>query len=269
MLLGQTVDYPTSYSPDILRSVPRSEQRATLKVLREVPQGHGLDLWHGYELSWLDPDGKPCVAVGRWLVPADTPNLVESKSLKLYLNSFNMSRFASRDAVRETMAKDLSRVAGGDVEVQLFDVTDADFHAVTTPRGICLDHLPVSCDTYDYCPELLREGPRGEPCDAWLHSHLLRSNCLVTGQPDWASVEIGYRGRALSPESLLRYLVSFRNHREFHEHCVERIFQDIWNLGDIESLTVRAQYTRRGGLDINPIRSTEPLPKRWQRWGRQ
>ncbi len=218
-----------------------------------------MDLWNCYELSWLLPSGKPVVAIGEFEIPADSPNIIESKSFKLYLNSLNQSVFESREALLELMSADLSAAAGKPVRVRLRTLDEVAAEGVATLPGRCIDELDVAIEHYDHPrPELLA-------CDAErvveesLHSHLLKSNCPVTGQPDWGSVVVEYRGAALQPESLLAYLVSFRQHADFHEQCVERIFLDLQRLLQPEKLTVYARYVRRGGLDINPYRSTETL----------
>lgn len=265
MPLGQPTEYDQQYSPDILVAVPREMQRRTLSHVAP----YGFDIWNAYELSWLTETGVPVVRLARFTFPADSKCLVESKSLKLYLNAFNMERFPSETAVRELICKDLSNVVEAPVDVQFFNITDAAFTTIDYPAGQCIDNVQTVCSDYTYRPDILCTSTRGPRTEETVHSHLLRSNCLVTGQPDWGSIEIAYRGRQLDHATLLRYLVSFRQHREFHEHCVERVFADIWSLGDIEKLVVRAQYTRRGGLDINPVRSSHPLAVQFTRWTRQ
>ncbi|RMH48801.1 MAG: NADPH-dependent 7-cyano-7-deazaguanine reductase QueF [Gammaproteobacteria bacterium] len=265
LLLGKPTHYDQDYSPDLLVSVPRQQQRATLKHVAPF----GYDVWNAYEVSWLTPNGLPVVRLARLIFPAESRALIESKSLKLYLNSFNMTTFSSDQDVRETIRNDLSKAVEAPVDVQLFGLNALSEWAVGAPQGICLDTLETNCHHYAYRPEILQTAPRGDWNEETLFSHLLRSNCLVTGQPDWATVHIVYTGYRIEHTSLLQYLVSYRQHREFHEHCVERIFSDIWTLGGIDKLVVRAQYTRRGGLDINPVRSSQPIPITFSRWIRQ
>jgi len=248
-VLGRTVEYPDQYDPGLLFAIPRASGRAALAVDAGALPFIGADRWHAYELSWLDARGKPCVATARFEVAATTPQLVESKSIKLYLNAFNGTRFDSAAAVRERIAHDLSQRAGGAVTVEFGLPGFADDAATD------VDGLDVAID--DYGPpntEHLRAGDGDEAVET-LSSHLLKSNCPVTGQPDWASVRIAYRGPRLDRAALLRYLVSFRDHCEFHEQCVERIFTDVLRQCKPNKLAVYARYTRRGGLDINPWRA--------------
>ncbi len=257
--LGKSSDYVATYSPHLLFPIPRAPKWAELGLTAETLPYQGVDLWNCYELSWLLPSGKPVVAIGEFEIPADSPNIIESKSFKLYLNSLNQSVFESREALLELMGADLSAAAGKPVRVRLRTLDEVAAEGVATLPGRCIDELDVAIEHYDHPrPELLA-------CDAErvveesLHSHLLKSNCPVTGQPDWGSVVVEYRGAALQPASLLAYLVSFRQHADFHEQCVERIFLDLQRLLQPEKLTVYARYVRRGGLDINPYRSTETL----------
>jgi len=222
----------------------------------------GQDQWTLYELSWLNAKGKPVVALGEVTIPAESRNLIESKSFKLYLNSFNQTKFADFAAVTATLTRDLSACAEGDVEVRLFTLTNAP-HQIADFPGECLDDLDISIKNYDFSADLLADSIKTDTVvDETLHSHLLKSNCLVTGQPDWGSVVIHYRGPQIDREKLLHYLISFRQHNEFHEQCVERIFTDLQRYCQPENLTVYARYTRRGGLDINPFRSNwEIIPQ--------
>ena len=257
LLLGKTVLYKDQYDPKLLHPVPRSLNRAHLP-LQQLPFT-GVDIWNGYELSWLNSKGKPVVALGEFTVPFDSPNLVESKSFKLYLNSFNGTRFDDWQSVQQTMARDLSAAAGAPVLVELKPASENLMRPQWPGDGVCLDELDVVCDQYELTPELLvlDQHRAGKPVRETLHSQLLKSNCPVTGQPDWATVVVRYHGAASDHASLLRYIVSFRNHAEFHEHCIERMFCDIWQRCQPQSLTVFARYTRRGGLDINPYRSSD------------
>jgi 7-cyano-7-deazaguanine reductase len=250
-LLGKKTEYPVSYSPDLLQSVPRDEHRRSLGLGAELPFA-GEDIWNAYELTWLDVKGKPCVATAEIRVPADSPNIIESKSMKLYLTSLSMNRYEDTGVVRTTIASDLSRAAGAGVGVQLIPL-DAPVTFGSFP-GDCIDDLDVECDSGAVDPELLRCANDGSVSEE-LHSHLLRSLCPVTDQPDSGSILIRYEGRPIDQGSLLRYLVSYRNHNDFHECCVERIFLDIKRQCGLEALTVYARYNRRGGIDINPFRS--------------
>jgi len=257
--LGKSSDYVATYSPHLLFPIPRAPKWAELGLTAETLPYQGVDLWNCYELSWLLPSGKPVVAIGEFEIPADSPNIIESKSFKLYLNSLNQSVFESRDALLEVMTGDLSAAAGKPVRVRLRTLDEVTADGVATLPGRCIDELDVAIQDYDHPrPELLT-CDAGRVVEESLHSHLLKSNCPVTGQPDWGSVVVEYRGAALLPESLLAYLVSFRQHADFHEQCVERIFLDLQRLLQPEKLTVYARYVRRGGLDINPYRSTEAL----------
>ncbi|WP_417069258.1 NADPH-dependent 7-cyano-7-deazaguanine reductase QueF [Niveibacterium terrae] len=255
--LGKPVSYRNEYAPDLLFPVARAPKRQELGLDAQALPFHGLDLWNAYELSWLETRGKPVVALAEFRVPATSPCLIESKSLKLYLNSFNQSRFADAKAVRETLIRDLSQAAGATVEVSVFPLNGAPQRAFGTPRGILLDTLDITIDRYEPEPGYLSSDANAPIVEETLYSHLLKSNCLVTGQPDWGMAVIRYRGAPIDREGLLRYLVSFRNHNEFHEQCVERIFCDVQRQCAPEKLEVWARYTRRGGLDINPWRSSE------------
>ncbi|MCA1929872.1 NADPH-dependent 7-cyano-7-deazaguanine reductase QueF [Rheinheimera sp.] len=256
LTLGQATAYIDHYSPELLQAVPRTLGRQAIGLAAELPFV-GQDIWHGYELSWLNPKGKPMVALATFVVPFDTPNLIESKSFKLYLNSLNQSKFADISQLYRTMKTDLSACAGGPVQVTLHNVNELTAFQPTWLPGRCIDDLDIEVEHYDYKPELLQLDPTGTLVDEKLHSHLLKSNCLITSQPDWASVYIHYKGKAIDHASLLKYLISFRSHNEFHEQCVERIYLDLWKLCEPEFLLVYARYTRRGGLDINPLRSSE------------
>ncbi|UCV30334.1 NADPH-dependent 7-cyano-7-deazaguanine reductase QueF [Ferribacterium limneticum] len=253
--LGKATEYQSHYAPELLYPIPRQLKRSELGLTDAALPFVGEDLWNAYELSWLNTKGKPVVAIGTFRVPADSPNLIESKSFKLYLNSFNQSSFDSIETVGMTMARDLSAAAGGAVEVVLESLSASPQASIGIPNGTLLDELDITCDRYQPAPELLTTLP-GQIIEETLYSHLLKSNCLVTGQPDWAMLVIRYRGSPIDRAGLLRYIVSFRNHNEFHEQCVERIFTDIKQHCQPEALAVHARYTRRGGLDINPFRST-------------
>ena len=255
--LGKTTAYASQYAPELLFPIPRKGKRDELGLAAGALPFVGEDLWNAYELSWLNPRGKPVVAVATFRVPADSPRLIESKSLKLYLNSLNQTAFADAEAVADTLARDLSAAAGAPVRVDLAPLGGQPPAEIAYPKGVLLDELDIDCRDYLPAPAWLVAAPDPEPpVEETLYSHLLKSNCLVTGQPDWAMVVIRYRGRPIDRAGLLRYLVSFRNHNEFHEQCVERIFCDLWRHCRPEALAVHARYTRRGGLDINPFRSS-------------
>ena len=257
--LGQQSAYISQYTPSLLQPVPRSLNRDDLGLRGELPF-QGSDVWTLYELSWLNAKGKPVVAIGEVFVPATSPNLIESKSFKLYLNSFNQTRCDSLEAVQALLVQDLSGCAGAPVSVTLFTLDQAT-HQIAQLPGECIDNLDIEVDGYEFDETLLQGAAGHEIVEETLHSHLLKSNCLVTSQPDWGSVVIHYRGPRLDREKLLRYLISFRQHNEFHEQCIERIFTDLKHFCAPEKLTVHARYTRRGGLDINPFRSDwEPVP---------
>jgi 7-cyano-7-deazaguanine reductase len=255
LLLGKTTEYVSQYDSSLLCLFPRQVKRDVIGVTGELPFV-GYDIWNAYELSWLNSKGKPVVAMGEFHMPCESPNLIESKSFKLYLNSFNQTRFADSSAVAETLRRDLSRVAGGDVIVRLLVGEQFVGERIESLPGECIDDLDIEVDQYALDPVLLKDGADVfSPVSEELHSHLLKSNCLVTNQPDWASVLIRYQGGRIDREALLRYLISFRQHNEFHEQCVERIFVDLMRYCQPQLLTVYARYTRRGGLDINPFRS--------------
>lgn len=270
LLLGQATDYPQRYAPGVLFPIARAQGREELGFSAALPF-HGTDLWTHYEVSWLDLRGKPRVAIAEIAVPATSPCLIESKSMKLYFNSLNFERFDDAAAFRALVERDLSAAAGAPVSVVLQPVGVAAAGAGAAPvlhfaslPGECLDELDIACEAFQVDPGLLR-ADAGRQVRETLHSHLLRSRCPVTHQPDWASLVIDYQGAALDHAGLLAYLVSYRNQSDFHEQCVERIFRDVMAVTKPLRLTVHARYTRRGGLDINPWRSTEPgLPPTWR-----
>jgi len=254
--LGKQSEYPQNYDSSLLFPVPRQVKRDELQIAGVLPF-LGEDIWNGYELSWLNLRGKPVVALARFRVPCDSEFLIESKSFKLYLNSLNQCRFADFNQVKEVVQRDLSAVAGASIGVELFSVDDIQPWQVECLSGQCLDDLDIDIEHYQLKADLLDGAvDSGTTVSETLHSHLLKSNCLITSQPDWASVWIDYQGAKIDQERLLAYLISFRQHNEFHEQCVERIFTDLTRYCQPEKLTVYARYTRRGGLDINPWRST-------------
>ena len=249
--LGKTADYAQAHSPDILFSIPRSRGRDAIHLQGPMPFS-GVDLWTGYELSWLNSKNKPMVAVGEFRIPASSSHIIESKSFKLYLNAFNATQFADVATVQATLERDLSQAAGGTVRVRL--ILPSQFGTRTEELvGTCIDDADIEITAFDVRPDCLSAS--GEHVEETLYSDLLRSNCPVTGQPDWASVMVHYRGPRIDRDGLLRYIVSYREHTGFHEQCVEQMFMDIKARCKCESLTVYARYTRRGGLDINPFRS--------------
>ncbi|MEE4143500.1 MAG: NADPH-dependent 7-cyano-7-deazaguanine reductase QueF [Halieaceae bacterium] len=266
MPLGRQTPVVERYAPELLYPIPRAEGRAALGCEDALPFC-GTDLWHAYEMSWLDQRGRPIVRVGRVSIPASSPNLVESKSFKLYLNSLNNTRFASEGEVAALIRADLAGVVGCEIEL---DLLSPDHPALAGQHlaGHCLDELDVAVPEGEPRGDMLRLRP-GRPGEEQLYTHLLRSLCPVTGQPDWASVWIHYRGPLLEHSSLLRYIIAYRRHQEFHEQCVERMFCDIHARISPEFLHVQAFYTRRGGLDINPLRSTDPAARPLPRLNRQ
>ena len=275
--LGKATAYPDQYAPQTLFPIARQPQRSELGMTAGTALPFtGADLWTGYELSWLNPRGKPQVALVQVAVPCETPCIVESKSFKLYLNSFSNSRFASADAVRQRIAEDVGaavwqpvasvsqQASGGappsTVGVRLVLPEQFAAQSVQELEGLSLDRLDVECSDYQPAPHWLRADTAEAAVTETLTSHLLRSNCPVTQQPDWGDIQISYSGAPIDQEGLLRYIVSLRNHNGFHEHCVERIFMDILRHCRPSRLTVYARYTRRGGLDINPLRTNHPGP---------
>jgi 7-cyano-7-deazaguanine reductase len=259
-LLGQQTEYVEHYAPDLLFPIARQLSRQSLALADSLPF-YGGDVWTGYEVSWLNQQGKPQVAVAEFTIPCNSEFIVESKSFKLYLNSLNQTRYDSVEQLVSVLARDLSAVVGARVGVVFRSLNDFAARGIDRINGELIDDLPVVVEHYHPAPELLVV--TAEQVEETLYSDLLKTNCPVTGQPDWASVEIRYRGSKMVRESLLLYIISFRQHQDFHEHCVERMFMDILTRCRPESLSVYARYTRRGGLDINPYRTTEknqPIP---------
>ncbi|MGP9796489.1 NADPH-dependent 7-cyano-7-deazaguanine reductase QueF [Halomonas sp. 86] len=254
--LGRESAYPEQYDAGLLFPIPRAANRAPLGIEEGKLPFVGEDEWHAFEVSWLNARGKPIVAVARFRLPAESPSLIESKSWKLYLNSFNQTRMESREEVLETLQRDLSAVAGAPVSVELLGVEDTELAPQPLP-GDCLDDLDI--EVSDYTPSAAHLAVSDEVVEETLHSHLLKSNCPVTGQPDWGSVMIRYKGPKLDREGLLRYLIGYRQHQDFHEHCVEHIFTDLMQHAQPTELLVLARYVRRGGLDISPWRATPGL----------
>lgn len=258
-LLGKTTEYINTYTPDLLFPVSRRLARDKTDIPHELPFG-GVDIWTGFELSWLNPKGKPEIALIELSIPCTTPNIVESKSLKLYLNSFNQSHYSSIEEVKHIIQTDLQKIIQAPLSVHLHALTHAKPLVTEEFSGICLDDLDIGTNTYEVHPEFLKVSPLH--VQETLYSNLLKSNCMATGQPDWGSILIHYEGPKINHEGLLKYIISYRNHVGFAEHCVEQIYCEILQYCQPQRLTVYGRYTRRGGLDINPFRSNfEQAPK--------
>ncbi|SMF35052.1 7-cyano-7-deazaguanine reductase [Alteromonadaceae bacterium Bs31] len=255
--LGEDSLYPDNYDPSLLEPIPRQFSRAQLKVQCGELAFKGLDEWTAYELSWLSGSGKPCVAVAKFTFAADSDAIIESKSFKYYLNSFNQTIIESHDQLRAILVKDLSYASGGLVDVEMIDV-NSDVQCCALP-GVCLDDIDITITTYQPDASLIEYNKTQKVIEESYYSHLLKSNCPVTGQPDWATLWIRYSGSRIEPESFLRYVISFRQHQDFHENCVEKIFMDLYGSAELDSLEVYARYTRRGGLDINPYRASHKV----------
>lgn len=256
-LLGRETYYPDTYSPEILFAIPRLHNRERLGIHEPLPfKGH--DLWRAYEVSWLDARGKPIAMLAEFMVLADSPNIIESKSFKLYLNSLNQKRFNSAEQVQLLLATDLSKVAGAQVLVQLSNMHNIEQFAVCQPEGLCIDTCDVEISVYEPKPRLLHANHE-QIVEECLYSDLFKSNCPVTAQPDWGTVVIQYHGPQIDRGALLQYLVSFRQHEGFHEDCTEHVFRDIVQQCRPEKLKVTIHFLRRGGLEIVPVRSTQPL----------
>ena len=261
--LGKPAPFVERYDASLLFPISRAPKREEIGLAGQLPFS-GADLWTAFELSWLNMRGKPQVAIAHIVVPCETPNIVESKSLKLYLASFSGTAFGSAQEVRERIRADISEAvwrgapAPASVGVRLLLPEEFDREPVQELDGLSLDRLDIECTDYLPAPHLLSAATGESPVEETLTSNLLKSNCLVTGQPDWGAIRIHYSGAQIDQGGLLRYLVSFRNHNEFHEQCVERIFMDLWQRCKPVKLTVYARYTRRGGLDINPYRTSHP-----------
>lgn len=260
--LGQKTEYASQYDRTLLQPVPRALNRDGLGITQNQPFTIGADIWTAYEISWLNEKGLPQVAIADIYLDYQSQNLIESKSFKLYLNSFNQSKFADFNAVQQTMQGDLSECAQGDVKVRLNPVAVYNSQKIDHLQGDCIDEQDIEITSYEFNADWLKDCVSDEIVEEKLVSHLLKSNCLITNQPDWGTLYIHYVGNKIDHEKLLRYVVSFRQHNEFHEQCVERIFCDLMHYAKPEKLTVYARYTRRGGLDINPFRSNfENLPE--------
>lgn len=256
--LGKHTAYVDQYDPRLLCPIPRGQARPNYFSSADLPF-MGVDLWTAYEFSWLNSDGLPQVAIAEFMIPCDSEAIVESKSFKLYLNSFSQTEFTSLHEVKQRLQDDLSKAVGAEIELTLYQVSEFNgFKPIAEPQGICIDQQSVFIDHYQPNSDLLQLSTveADKPVEETLYSHLLKSNCPVTNQPDWASVYIRYRGSKIDPSGLLKYIVSYRQHQDFHEQCVEQIFMDIMARCAPRELSVFACYMRRGGLDINPYRST-------------
>jgi len=255
--LGKATRYESTYNPDTLFPIPRAPKREELGISSLACPFQGKDSWVHYEVSWLNPKGKPIVAVAHLIYDCCSPMIIESKSMKLYFNSFNNTQFKSIDSVANAIERDISERIQSPVQVRLQKLSEIKTPILSAFSGECIDELDVTCQDYVVNPATL--SVESNTVSEVLYSDLLKSNCLVTGQPDWASVQIAYEGFKINREGLLQYLVSLRNHNEFHEHCIERIFTDIAKHCHPKKLTVYGRYTRRGGIEINPLRSTQAV----------
>jgi 7-cyano-7-deazaguanine reductase len=255
LTLGKTTDYRDSYDPALLQPVPRLLNRQAINVDSQNLPFLGEDIWTLYELSWLNSRGLPQVAIGEVRIPATSKNIIESKSFKLYLNSFNQTQFDSWSEVETILRRDLQQCAGERVNVRLLKLDDVEYQTIRPFAGESIDEQDIIIDNYQFDADLLKNSTIDTLVEEQLFSHLLKSNCLITNQPDWGSLQIHYFGPKIDRKALLRYIISFRHHNEFHEQCVERIFNDILHYCRPQKLMVYARYTRRGGLDINPFRT--------------
>ena len=263
--LGQETGYPDKYAPELLCPISRADSRAALRISGPLPF-KGVDIWNAWELTWLGEGNLPAVATAEITVPADSPRIVESKSLKLYLNSFSMSRYSSPAEVSEIVASDLGTCVGGPVSVKVQPVGHTEARRVSRLAGACLDSMSVTCTDWEVDADLL-QADSDELVEEDLHTHVLRSLCPVTSQPDTGSLQISYRGPKIDRASVLRYIVSYRQHEDFHEACVERMFVDLMSQCAPEKLSIHARYQRRGGIDINPYRSnTDERPPNLRLW---
>lgn len=274
-ILGQTTSYPKTYSPDVLYPIARSLGRSKL-VLSAEDLSIGMDWWHVFELSWLNPQGISQVAMARLAIPATSECIVESKSLKLYFNSLNFTEFDSLQSLQKTVESDLSNCVKADVTLEIFDVKTANSLPISAPQGKCIDNaleisnkkIAIVDDVDNSSLAFINKSPPNSQLQIF-HSHLLRSNCPVTNQPDWGTLEIQIDSQPIDQAGLLEYILTFRQHNGFHEQCVEQIFSDLTQVFSPKTLMVRAWYTRRGGIDINPCRVSDisllPMPSRVNR----
>lgn len=256
--LGKKSEYSATYDPGILFPVPRSKKRRDIAISEDNLPFYGFDIWNHYEVSWLNEKGKPIVGLAEIIYSCNTPNIIESKSMKLYFNSFNNTKFKDTITIAALIKKDLSERVGGEVIVKLIPLDDfSDDCLYRDMEGNCIDNLDIECSVYTVNPSFLTT--EDTEAEETLYSNLLKSNCLVTSQPDWGSIQISYKGKKINHAGLLQYIVSFRDHTEFAEHCVERMFMDIIKYCSPHELTIYGRYTRRGGLDINPYRTTKKV----------
>jgi len=254
--LGKKTKYISTYDPTLLDPIPRKFGRESISIDNNKLPFSGYDLWTSFELSWLNSKGKPMIGIAEFKIPAQSENIIESKSFKLYLNTLNQSKFDSLLSLTSKLKEDLCLAVDEEVGVEIFSACDSYSHQIKEPKSQCIDDIDIEIDDYGFNSDLLLNSTTSNSIvTERLHSNLLKSNCLVTNQPDWGSLFVSYTGNKIDKEKLLRYLISFREHNEFHEQCVERIFTDIKKYCLPDKLTVFARYTRRGGLDINPFRS--------------
>lgn len=251
--MGKATTYPHTFDPGLLLAIPRSTNRKLLGLSDKLPFV-GADVWYAYEISWLNLQGVPKIAIGRFTFSSHSPNLIESKSFKLFLNSMNQEKFENKQQVIDLLSEHLSQISGDEVKIELIELNESE-ELIQAPQGICIDNQELAINDYHPNSELLRSD-NNRVAEENLYSDLFKSNCPVTDQPDWGSVSISYKGPAISHEGLLAYLVSYRLHSDYHENCVEKIFVDLQEKCCPQELTVQANFLRRGGLDINPIRST-------------
>lgn len=257
--LGKPAAYSEQYDASLLFPIPRAGAREAIGIGARLPF-FGTDIWNAYELSWLNARGKPQIAIATFFIPADSPNIVESKSFKLYLGSFAQTKLDSADAVRDMLTRDITAACGAPVSVRLEQPGRFGKIQFEEFEGLSLDRLDLEAEVYHPDPSLLTAAFDEAPVEETLYSNLLKSNCPVTGQPDWGSVQIHYVGPQINQAGLLRYIISYRNHTGFHEQCAERMFVDILNACKPDRLAIYARYTRRGGLDINPFRTNFNMP---------
>ncbi|MBW0454252.1 MAG: NADPH-dependent 7-cyano-7-deazaguanine reductase QueF [Candidatus Kinetoplastibacterium crithidii] len=249
--LGKQTNYPLEYNPNLLFPLER-------KYFKNNKIFKGFDIWNAYEISWLNKNGKPEIAIGRFQIPANSKYIIESKSLKIYLNSLNQKKFDNYSDLTHLICNDLSSTTNSDVLVNIIMPQDFKKIYIQELDGLCIDHLQIKTDIYNPDPNLLENEKTNKiKITETLMSRLLKSNCPITMQPDWASIQIRYRGFKINHESILKYIISYRNHSGYHENCIEKIFLDIYQKCKPEYLSVYGKYTRRGGIDINPWRSTD------------
>lgn len=256
--LGKNTEYPSQYDNRILFPIARSVSREVLGIFEPLPF-FGQDIWNAYELSWLDKDGRPRAGLAEIVIPANSTHIIESKSFKLYLNSFNQTRIGDSERLRQMIMRDISEVCGGIATVTIMPATASHAFPIESFYGEVIDDLEVDINYYGPPEPLYLNTSEDTQINETLVSHIFRSNCPVTNQPDWASIQIRYLGKRIEREGLLRYLVSYRTHNDFHENCVEHIYSDIWKQCRPLQLSVYARFTRRGGLDINPFRGSDGM----------